>query len=82
MMAKIENALKILKILNEYPRISASKIAIELDISVRSVFRYVDELTCCGYPINVERGRYGGISLDRDFKRRINSAVALISAGG
>lgn len=81
-MSKLENAIRILKILNDYPKLSASQIAEMLNISSRSVYRYVDELTCCRYPINVERGKYGGISLDGDFKKRLNSANALITIGG
>ena len=81
-MSKIGNVLKILKILNECPQTTAPKIAAELDISIRSVYRYVDEITCCGYPINVKSGNGGGIWLDSNFKKRINSAIALISTGG
>lgn len=81
-MSKTKKVLQLIKLLNEYPKLSASQIALMLNTSARAVYRYVDELTCCGYPINMERGRYGGISLDNNFKKKINSANALVTVGG
>lgn len=59
----------IVRMLNAKPKISANEIAQELGISVRTVYRYLEELTMSGLPINAERGRYGGFSLDEDYRK-------------
>lgn len=55
--------LKILMLLLQKRKITAAEIARRYEISVRSVYRYVEELIVCGVPINVERGRYGGLTI-------------------
>ena len=55
--------------LNSKPKITATELAQKLEISVRSVYRYLDELTISGIPINVERGRNGGFYLDEDYRK-------------
>ena len=45
--------------------ISASSLGRQLGLSTRTIFRYVDELICCGIPINSARGRYGGLTIER-----------------
>ncbi len=47
---------------------SASYLASKYDISVRTVYRYVDEMTCAGIPIDVARGANGGIYISDAFK--------------
>ena len=53
--------IEILILLLSGKTITASKIADRYEISVRSVYRYVDDLSLCGIPVYVTRGRYGGI---------------------
>ncbi len=48
--------------------ISIPYISRSLGISERTVYRYVDELTCCGIPIDKIRGCRGGIILYREKK--------------
>lgn len=55
--------LKILMLLLQKRKITAAEIAKRYEVSVRSVYRYVEELIVCGVPINVERGRYGGLTI-------------------
>ena len=55
--------LKILMLLLQKRKITAAEIARRYEVSVRSVYRYVEELITCGVPINVERGRYGGLTI-------------------
>jgi predicted DNA-binding transcriptional regulator YafY len=60
--------VKILLLLLSRRKVTASEIAAKYEISVRSVYRYVEELNVCGIPIDVARGRYGGISIADTFK--------------
>lgn len=69
MTAKTEIFMKydiMLNILNQLlakKKITAREIAERYDVSLRSVYRYIEELTLCGVPIEIVRGRYGGIML-------------------
>ena len=49
-------------------RVSARYFAKKYDISVRTVYRYVDDITISGIPIDVTRGQHGGISIPDSFK--------------
>ncbi len=67
---KISVAVQIIEILNNEDLVTAEAIAGECGISVRSVHRYLDELTVCGIPVNMKRGKYGGVWLDEEYKKR------------
>ena len=58
----------ILFTLLERKRVSAGELAQKYDCSERSIFRYIDELTCSGIPIDVARGANGGIFISDAFK--------------
>ncbi len=58
----------ILMLLLSRRKLSANEIASRHDISRRSVYRYVNELNLCGIPIEVQRGRYGGIWIADTFR--------------
>ncbi len=49
-------------------KVSAGYIASRYEISIRSVYRYVDEMIIAGIPINIIRGRYGGITIADTFR--------------
>ena len=49
-------------------KLTAQQIASKYDISTRSVYRYVEELNICGVPVDVMRGRYGGIRIADTFR--------------
>ncbi len=49
-------------------KVSAGELAAKYDVSVRSVYRYVDEMTISGIPIDVMRGANGGIYISDAFK--------------
>ena len=55
--------LNILTQLLSKRKLTAREIAERYEISVRSVYRYIEELNVCGIPVDVARGRYGGISI-------------------
>ena len=46
---------------------TAKEIADNFEISPRSVYRYIDELSMAGLPITTQIGRYGGIKLINNF---------------
>lgn len=49
-------------------RVSASELAGRYEVSVRTVYRYVDEMTVAGIPIDVARGVNGGVYIADSFK--------------
>ncbi len=49
-------------------KISAGELARKYEVSVRSIYRYVDEMTVSGIPIDVARGAAGGLSIPDNFK--------------
>lgn len=53
--------LKMLIMLTSKRQVTAKEIADRFEISQRSVYRYVEELNVSGVPVDVVRGRYGGI---------------------
>lgn len=62
-MAKTDNLLAILWLLTTRKRMTAPQLAEELEISVRTVYRYIDALCASGVPVVAEFGREGGYSL-------------------
>lgn len=55
--------LSIQMLLQARGRVSASVLARELEVSVRTLYRDVEELAAAGVPIFAERGRAGGFQL-------------------
>ncbi len=49
-------------------KVSAGELAGKYDVSVRTIYRYVDEMTVAGIPIDVARGAAGGIYISDAFK--------------
>lgn len=65
---KYQIMLKILMLLLSKKKITAKEIAERYEISVRSVYRYVEELIVCGVPVDIARGRYGGLTVADTFR--------------
>ncbi|MDE5789294.1 MAG: YafY family transcriptional regulator [Clostridia bacterium] len=65
---KYQIMIKMLMLLTSRRKVTAAEIADRFEISVRSVYRYVEELNVAGVPIDVVRGRSGGIYIADTFK--------------
>ncbi len=65
---KFQIMLGILFTLLARRKISAGELAAKYDVSTRSIYRYVDEMTIAGIPIDVTRGQNGGIYISDAFK--------------
>jgi len=66
-MTKAVNMLSILWLLNSERRMTAKQLAEELEINIRTVYRYIDALCASGVPIISDAGHNGGYSLLHDF---------------
>ncbi len=66
-MAKNDNMLAILWMLNSGSKITAKQIAEKLEITIRTVYRYIDSLCASGVPIVSDTGQNGGYSLLNNF---------------
>lgn len=66
-MSKSDNMLSILWLLKSRKQMTAKQIAEELEISIRTVYRYIDSLCASGVPIVADSGHNGGYSLLEHF---------------
>lgn len=64
---KESRLFKIVYILLDNGKVTASKLADELEVSTRTIYRDLDSLSNAGIPIYTEDGRNGGIFLKEDF---------------
>lgn len=68
--------LSILILLQLRPQITASALAREFEVSVRTILRDIDELSAAGVPVYAERGRGGGFRLrEGSFATRLNGLL-------
>lgn len=67
-MSKADNLIAILLLLRSRKRMTARQLAEELEIHIRSVYRYIDALSVSGVPIVSETGRDGGYYIADHFK--------------
>lgn len=65
---KANRLISILMILQANNQITASELATRLEVSVRTIYRDIDELSSIGIPIICDRGQGGGIKLLGDYK--------------
>ncbi|MBP1992312.1 helix-turn-helix transcriptional regulator [Paenibacillus eucommiae] len=68
-MAKSDQMLSILWLLRSRERMTAEELAEALEISIRTVYRYIDSLCASGVPVVSEPGYGGGYSLPKNFHK-------------
>jgi predicted DNA-binding transcriptional regulator YafY len=67
-------------------RMTAPDLARELEVSIRTIYRDIDQLSAAGIPVTAERGRGGGFELLNGFRTQLTGltqpeAEALMLAG-
>lgn len=62
-MGKVNNALRMLAVLRSRNKVSRKELAEELEVTVREVTRYKDDLEYAGVNIITTAGKYGGYEL-------------------
>lgn len=68
-MAKNDNMLAILWMLNSGVKMTAKQISEKLEINIRTVYRHIDALCASGVPIISDPGHNGGYTLLNNFIR-------------
>ena len=69
---RADRLLKLMLLLENRGKMTAAALAEELEVSTRTILRDIDALSFSGVPIYAEGGHGGGISLDENYRVKLN----------
>ncbi|NDZ95819.1 WYL domain-containing protein [Streptomyces sp. SID6673] len=84
---RAERLLSVLMLLRSKGHMTAAELALELEVSERTILRDIEALSLSGVPVYAERGRHGGFALVQGYRTDLSGltlpeAIALLSGGG
>jgi predicted DNA-binding transcriptional regulator YafY len=69
---RADRLLSLVSLLQVHGRLSAPRLARELEVSERTVYRDIEALSAAGVPVYTERGRNGGCALVRGYRTDVS----------